>query len=130
MTTGLYQEMLIGQGLHMHKAVSQRHPDPRWRTIATFKSGNWIGRHPIDSCFVTTDLPTEAATWLAFARCPGDHRFAIVDIKTDALVGDNILKVVRPVARRLSCSIPDAVRKYNQLLCEFATTHELLPSLH
>jgi hypothetical protein len=67
---------------------------------------------------------------LAFARCPGDHRFAILDIKTDALVGDNILKVVRPVARRLSCSIPDAVRKYNQLLGEFATTHDLLPSLH
>jgi hypothetical protein len=129
-TTGPYQEMLTGQGLHMHKAVSHRHPDPRWRTTATFKSGDRIGRHPIDGCFVTTDLLTEDATWLAFARCPGDHRFAIVDIKTDARVGDNILKVVRPVARRLSCSIPDAVRKYNQLLGEFATTHELLPSLH
>jgi hypothetical protein len=104
MTSGPYQEMLTGQGLHMREAVTHLHPDPQWRTTATFKSGNQISCHPIDGCFVTTDLPTEAATWLAFERCPGDHQFSILDIKTDVLVGDNILKVVRPIARQLMCN--------------------------
>jgi hypothetical protein len=41
----------------------------------------------------------EAATWMAFCHCPGDHRFAVLDFKTDTLVGDHILKVVRPAAQ-------------------------------
>jgi hypothetical protein len=94
MTLGPFHHMLTGNGLHMGDAVHQRHPDPCWRTTATFKSGDCIGRHPIDGCYVTPDLSTEAATWLAFSRCPGDHRFCILDFKTDILVGDNILKVV------------------------------------
>jgi hypothetical protein len=70
---GLFYDMLISNGLHMQEAVSTRHPDPRWRTTATFKSGNRIGRSPIDGCFVTPDLPTEAATWFSVIRCPGEQ---------------------------------------------------------
>jgi hypothetical protein len=46
----------------------------------------------------------------------GDHHFAVLDINFEALVGDSLLKIVRPTARRLSCSIPSGVAKYNQLL--------------
>jgi hypothetical protein len=97
-TSGGFHDMLTGNGLHMREAVLHRHPDPRWRTTATFKSGDRIGRYPIDGCFVTPDLPTAAATWLAFERCPGDHRFCILDFNTAVLIGENILKVVRPAA--------------------------------
>jgi hypothetical protein len=83
LTSGAYFQMLTGDGLHMHEAVYKRHPDPHWQTTATFKSGNRIGRHPIDGCFVTPDPPTEAATWLAFRRCPGNHQFALLDFKTE-----------------------------------------------
>jgi hypothetical protein len=98
MTKGPFLDMLTGEGLNLQEAIASRHPDPRWANTATFKSGDRIGRHPIDGCFVTPDLPTEAATWMAFQRCPGDHRFAVIDFKTEALVGDHILKVVRPAA--------------------------------
>jgi hypothetical protein len=66
MTKGPYYNMLTGEGLNLQEAVTTRHPDPRWCTTATFKSGDRIGRFPIDGCFITPDLPTEAATWLAF----------------------------------------------------------------
>jgi hypothetical protein len=46
----------------MRDAVHQRHLDPCWCTTATFKSGDRIGHHPIDGCFVTSDLPTKATT--------------------------------------------------------------------
>jgi hypothetical protein len=72
----------------------------------------------------------ETATWLAFWRCPGDHRFAIIDFKSDVLVGDNVLKVAQPEARRLSSSIPTAVANYNQTLSNFFITHKMLQSLH
>jgi hypothetical protein len=122
--------MLTGEGLNLQEAIASCHPDPRWANTATFKSGDWIVRHPIDGCFVTPDLPTEAATWMAFQRCPGDHRFAVIDFKTDALVGDHILKVVRPAARRLSCAVPRAVAQYIRHLTNFVSTHQLLPRLH
>jgi hypothetical protein len=130
MTSGGFHDMLTGNGLHMREAVLHGHPDPRWRTTATFKSGDRIGRHPIDGCFVTPNLPTEAATWLAFERCPGDHRFSILDFKTAVLVGENVLKVVCPAAQRLSCAIPSAVTRYNRILSSFMLSHNMLQSLH
>ena len=51
-------------------------------------------------------------------------------LKTDVLVGDNILKVVRPVARHLSCTIPQAITKYIQHLTTSVTTHQLIQRLH
>jgi hypothetical protein len=99
--------------------------------LATFKSSDRIERHPIDGCFVTPDLPTEAATLLAFARCPGNHQFAILDFKTEIPVGDKVLlKVVQPATCQLSRAIPEAVQHYNQHLSNFATSHQLLQSLH
>ena len=53
MTTGDFYAMLTGNGLFMREASRTRHPDHRWATTATFKSGDRIGRHPIDGCFVT-----------------------------------------------------------------------------
>ena len=60
----------------------------------------------------------------------GNHRFAILDIKSDALVGDSLLKIVRPVAWRLSCSIPSAVMAYNNCLLSHMQRHKVLARLH
>jgi hypothetical protein len=60
----------------------------------------------------------------------GDHRIAVLDIKSDALVGDSLLKIVRPVARPLSCAIPAAVSAYNKNLITHMHWHNVLPRLH
>jgi hypothetical protein len=46
----------------------------------------------------------------------GDYRFAVLDINSEALVGDSLLKIVRPAAQHLSCTLPDAVTAYNTCL--------------
>ena len=117
-------------GLHMKEAVFSKYPDPRWRETATFQSGDRSGRFPIDGCFITPDLNPDAATWLAVSGCPGDHRFLIMDICMEALVGENLFRVVRPSARRLSCTIPKAQEQYSRLLSTFFHSHKLLASLH
>jgi hypothetical protein len=45
-------------------------------------------------------------------------------------VGDSLLKIVRPVARRLSCAIPGAVFAYNNHLLTHIHWHNVLPRLH
>jgi hypothetical protein len=109
MMAGPFQQMLMGNGsLHMREAVFVRHPDPQWHTMATFQCGDRSGQFPIDGCFVTLDLNPDAATWLSASCCPGDHRFLLMDINMEALIGDNLFWVARPAARWLSCMIPEA----------------------
>lgn len=76
------------------------------------------------------DLDPDAATWLATCCCPGDHRFVILDVHMDALVGNNIFCMVHPAAQHLSCTILKALVQYNKLLTTFFHTHQLLTSLH
>jgi hypothetical protein len=54
----------------------------------------------------------------------------VIDIESKALVGDDPLKIVRPAAQRLSCSIPTAVAAYYKRLQTHMTRHRILPHLH
>jgi hypothetical protein len=80
--------------------------------------------------YATPDLPFDAATWLQFMPHLGDHRFAVLDINMAALVGDSLIKIVRPEVRRLSCSIPSVVAAYNKGLDFHLQQHKMLPKLH
>jgi hypothetical protein len=130
MTSGPFFQMLTGNGLHMKEAVFSRYPDPHWRETATFSFGDRSGRFLIDGCFITPDLTPDAATWLAVSCCPGDHRFLIMDIRMEVLVGEKLFRVACPTARRLSCTIPEAQEQYSRLLSTFFHSHKLLASLH
>ena len=110
MTCGKFHSMLSGPDLGLREAVSSRHPDPRWTHTGTYSKGPYTGQHPIDGVYVSPDLPICAATWLQIIPALGDHRFAVIDIHAQALVGDNKIKIVRPPARRLSSAIPSAVK--------------------
>jgi hypothetical protein len=76
------------------------------------------------------NLPIDAATWLEFMPHLGDHRFSVLDINAQALVGDNLVKIVCPQARRLSCTIPTAVSKYTTQLSNHMHKHKVLQKLH
>ena len=49
--------------------------------------------------YLTPDLPIEAGTWMSADRCPGDHRFCIIEIWWKALVGEDQFKLAHPQAR-------------------------------
>jgi hypothetical protein len=129
-TKGPFHQMFGSPALQMREVVSHRHPDPRWRHTATYHKGNSLGKWPIDGVYATPDLPFDAASWLQFMPHLGDHRFAVLDINSEALVGDSLLKIVRPVARRLSCTLPEAVTAYNTRLNSYLHNHDFLPKLH
>ena len=97
---------------------------------ATFQSGDRLGHFSINGCFVTPDILPDATTWLAARRCPGDHRFAILDFCMDVLVGDNTFRVVWPEVWCLTCSIPQTATQYIALLTGFLLAHQFLLSVH
>jgi hypothetical protein len=130
MTNGPFHHMFAHLELGMQEAVVYRHPNPRWPNTATYHKGYALGKFLIDRVYATPDLPFDAASWLQFMPHLGDHRFAGLDINSKALVGDTLLKIVRPVARHLSCNIPSAVAKYNKLLRRHMDRHQILPQLH
>jgi hypothetical protein len=106
MLHGPFHDMLSSPDLQMREAAFHHHPDSCWHNTATFQKGLALGKWPIDRVWVTPDLPIEAATWLQFLPHLGDHRFHVMDIKAEALIGENLIKIVRPPAWRLACTIP------------------------
>jgi hypothetical protein len=130
MLTGPFHDMFTSPDLQFREAVTSRHPDPHWSNTATYHKGDKLGKWPIDGVYVSPNLPVDASTWLQFQPHLGDHRFAVIDINSDALMGDALLKIVRPQARRLSCSIPASISAYNKHLSTHLLRHQALPKLH
>lgn len=85
---------------------------------------------PIDGAWVTPDLPLDAATWLEFLPHLGDHCFNVLGIKAQALVGENVLRIVCPPAWCLACTVPHAVSMYLKHLKTHLDCHQVLPKLH
>jgi hypothetical protein len=113
-TNGPFNSMLTHHDLGLREAVTFQHPDPRWRNTGTYCKGHSTGRFPIDGVYVTPDLPVETATWLQFLPALGDHRFAVLDVRAQALVGENPLTIIRPPARRLSSAISSAMQHHTR----------------
>ena len=130
MLNGSFQSMLASPDLQMREATYQKHPDPRWPKTATYYKGTSIGNFPIDGVWVTPDLPVDAATWLQFLPHLGDHRFNILDINAQMLVGDNLIKIVRPPARRLNSKLPQVEASYISHLLAHMCRHRVLSKLH
>jgi hypothetical protein len=130
MLRGPFSDMLSSPDLQMHEATFHRHPDPRWLSTATYQKGNSLGKCPIDGVWVTPDLPLDATTWMQFLPHLSDHRFHVMDINAEALVGEHLLKIVRPQARCLACSVPSVVAKYVKHLKAHLDRHNVLPRLH
>jgi hypothetical protein len=84
----------------MREGVYSLHPS--LPCTPTFQRGDRVGRYPIDAVYLTPDLPLEAGTWISKICSLGDHRSCIIEIHWKALVGEDMFKIARPEARRLS----------------------------
>jgi len=60
------------------------------------------GSRPIDGLWVSSNLDISNACVMPFGFGVGDHRAFILDIPLESLVGENPVKIVRPVSRRLN----------------------------
>jgi hypothetical protein len=85
----------------------------------------------IDIILASPELQVIQAAFLAGDDAsPGDHRWGMIDIKYEVLLGEDMVKVVRPQARCLTCGLPAVRKKYNKLFLTQATWHNLLPKLY
>ena len=60
----------------------------------------------------------------------GDHRAILLDIPVYSLLGGDIHKIVRPTSRRLTCSNPEVMEKYNELLETYCIQHKIQKKLY
>ena len=83
------------------------------------------GSTQIDGAFATPDVDCSGARFLPFWAGIGDHRAVVIDIPLQSLIGEQLLRVVRPPARRLQCSQEAGKRKYGQRLQQLFTEHRI-----
>jgi len=126
--TGAIDAMLHADGLDMSEVVRTRHPTKP--VPPTFVRGNRAGNHAVDGCYVTPDLVIKKAVWPAVHKCPGDHRMPIIEVEYNDCMGENVHKIVRPPARRLTCRNKKALKSYNTTLESFFSQHKFTRKLH
>ena len=77
-TKGPLNSTLTGNNLQMREAVHSHHLS--LPATPTFKSGGHLGKAPIDTAYLTPDLPLSASTWISVQHCPRDHHFCVLEI--------------------------------------------------
>jgi len=126
--TGAIDVMLHSDGLDMSDATRTRHPTKP--VPPTFVRGNRAGRYAVDGCYVTPDLIIKKAVWPAVHKGPGNHRMPIIEVEYKDCMGENVHKIVRPPARRLTCCNKKALKSYNTNLEKFFCQHNFTHKLH
>ena len=108
--------------LDIREGVTSQHPDST--PPATYE----LGSLPINGIYLSPELQPTRAGYLPFCGI-GDHRAAYVDIPWDTLVGDAMVQISRPQARRLTTKDPRIVNKYHRLLNQHMETHNIFYKL-
>ena len=84
------------------------------------------GHRQIDGAFATRDIICNGARFLPLWSGIGDHRPIVIDIPSECLYGNELLRIERPLARRLQCKFPSCQKKYTNTL-EYYLRHHQLP---
>jgi hypothetical protein len=112
----------------MREGVYSLHPS--LPLTPSFQRGDRVSRYPIDAVYLTPDLPLEAGTWISKIRSPGDHRSCIIEIHWKGLVREDMFKIARPEARRLSSTAYRSTVEYVRKLSVYASQHKLMLKSH
>ena len=118
MEGGPLARMLADPDLDMVDAVKVRSHSPGPPTFAR-------GSRQIDGVWVTQDVEIKHACFLPLFFGVGDHRAILLDIPVYSLLGGDIHKIVRPTSRRLTCSNPEVMEKYNEILETYSIQHRI-----
>ena len=115
--------MLADPELGMVDAVKVRSTLPGPPTFAR-------GSCQIDGAWVTPDVDVTRACFLPIFFGVGDHRATLMDIPVYSLLGGDIHKIARPTSRQLTCSNPEIMKKYNELLESYCIQHRIQQKLY
>ena len=119
---GQLNKALQGPGLEMMEALhtfTQAPLLPTWRN----------GSSPIDGIWVTPKIEVTGAKILPFSKSIGDHRSFLLETTTRSTLGQDLPKIVRVEARRLSCRSPPTKQAYISLMEKESQHHCLLDRL-
>ena len=85
--------------------------------VGSLKFPTWFrGQEQIDAIWVSDEIKIERATMLPFFFRIDDHQGIMIDIPEHILLGNKLIKIKRPYARRLICGRPALKEKYIKLL--------------
>ncbi len=83
------------------------------------------GSKPIDGIYHSSNLEITSSMMLSFHEGVGDHRTLLNDITARSLLGTDGFKIVRPAARRLTCTNKKSVEQFIKYVEEQLTQHNL-----
>lgn len=110
------------EGLDMKEVVGDFTGSPLGAT-------HFRGSTPIDGIWATRDIEVVGACVMPCGFGVGDHRLFLVDFRSDTIVGQTPVKIVRPSARRLNTRLPFVAEKYSTRLKTNIIRHRLLEKL-
>ena len=76
------------------------------------------GKLPIDEMFVSDTIEIKRAGYLEHGHSSGDHRPVWIDVTKRSTIGTNLPPITSFSARKLKCTDPRVVEKYNDKLKE------------
>ena len=74
------------------------------------------GSLPIDEIFLSSTIELKNSGYLEHGHSSGDHRLVWVDVTKKSTIGDKLPPITTFQARKLKCTDPRVVDRYNQLL--------------
>ena len=83
------------------------------------------GSLPIDGVFITPNITVHKCGYLPFGALPSDHRCIWIELKVSETLGSKMSPLNKPQARRLKCSDPRIMKKWEKAYKRFIKQHNL-----
>ena len=107
------ENMVIGKMAMALKEEPFNMTDPIRAKVGPSRFPTWFrGQDQIDAIWISEGLKASKITYLPFFFSIGDHRGIMLDIPEELLLGNKIVKIPRPQARRLISKRPAVKTKY------------------
>ena len=95
--------------------------NPIHHNIGSFERGSDI----IDGIFCSSNITVTACSYQTFQQSPGDHRGIEMEINLHSIFGNKKPLISPRPPRRLQCKLTHSVKKYNTILTEFFSKHNM-----
>ena len=116
--TGKLANMLKKEPLNMRDTIRDR--------IGNRKFPTWFrGQEQIDAIWTSEEIEVDSMTYLPFFFSIGDHRGIVMDIPEEMLLGNKMIQIERPHARRLISKRCEVKKRYVKILDKYFVHHDL-----
>ena len=120
--SGVLPRRLAESDLLMHEqfyVTNGREGPPSW----------FRGSKPIDGCYCTPGVDCMNIYQSPSKSGSGDHRYWIIDIDAQSMLGVGYARLVRPKGRRLKCTVPRTSKAYTKKLLRLSSRHRMFEKM-